>query len=219
VGDLQIVFLKLHKYTKTGFTLIEILIVVAIIGILSAIAVPNFLLAQTRAKVSRAKADLYSVALALEEYRIDETGFPPARTFCAGMMSSINDYNMSPVELTSPVDYISACPLDVFNPDCTYKYVKAGIGWANNSLTILPVWVQEGYPDNDMGYASDVPYFIENKSPVKWALWSVGPYGPLPFYESDYAHVPVPYRTWYDPTNGTISSGIITRLSTGRYSY
>jgi type II secretion system protein G len=215
MGDLPIKESFFCKKGIEGFTLIEILIVVAIIGILSAIAVPNFLLAQTRAKVTRAKADLYSLALALEQYRVEENGYPPARTFCAGMMSSIDNYNMCPLELTTPVEYISACPLDVFNPDCTYKYVKPGIGWANNSLTILPVWVQEGFPDSDLGYVSDIPYFIENKSPVGWALWSAGPHGPSPFYESDYEHIPVPYRTWYDPTNGTVSSGVITRLSTG----
>src|SRR6266545_3682317 len=56
------------KREKYGFTLIELLIVVAIIAVLAAIAVPNFLEAQTRAKVSRCKADLKTIATAFEAY-------------------------------------------------------------------------------------------------------------------------------------------------------
>lgn len=64
------------KLTKRGFTLIELLIVVAIIAILAAIAVPNFLEAQTRAKISRVKNDHRSIATALESYAVDNNQYP-----------------------------------------------------------------------------------------------------------------------------------------------
>lgn len=65
------------KNQNPGFTLIELLIVVAIIAILAAIAVPNFLEAQTRAKVSRVKADQRSIAAAMETYFVDNNRYPP----------------------------------------------------------------------------------------------------------------------------------------------
>src|SRR3712207_5517880 len=64
----------------SGFTLIELLIVVAIIAILAAIAVPNFLEAQTRAKVSRAKADMKSLVTAMEAYGVDHNRYVDAVT-------------------------------------------------------------------------------------------------------------------------------------------
>lgn len=61
---------------KKAFTLIELLIVVAIIAILAAIAVPNFLEAQTRAKVARILSDQRTYATALETYMIDNSAYP-----------------------------------------------------------------------------------------------------------------------------------------------
>lgn len=62
---------------KYGFTLIELLIVVAIIGILAAIAVPNFLNAQQRAKISKVVSELRSVKDAYTMYFMDQNGWPP----------------------------------------------------------------------------------------------------------------------------------------------
>ncbi len=55
----------------SGFTLIELLIVIAIILILIAIALPNFLAAQARSKVVRERADMRSIATAIESLRVD----------------------------------------------------------------------------------------------------------------------------------------------------
>ena len=91
---------------KKAFTLIELLIVVAIIAILAAIAVPNFLAFQTRAKVSRSMADMRGIATALEAYAVDHSDYPP------------NDgvYNVIPPQLTTPIMFISTNKLvDTFN--------------------------------------------------------------------------------------------------------
>lgn len=122
---------------RKGFTLIELLIVVAIIAILAAIAVPNFLEAQTRAKVSRVKADLRSIATGIESYRIDNNSYPDGTDSAAGIDDRIANF-LAPYGLQSgyygfrtrttaggivgrdfagvstPVAYITSVPNDVF---------------------------------------------------------------------------------------------------------
>jgi type II secretion system protein G len=205
---------RLIKLKNKGFTLIELLVVVGIIAILSAIAVPNFLEAQTRSKVSRTKSDLRSLADAIEVYHVDNRNYPPARSFCEGFMESINDYFTCPLEITTPVAYISNLPFDIFNQKHRYKYISPGFGYSNGVPTILAIWIPSDFPQGQAPTA-DIPYFDYGCSPVKWAIWSVGPKGDVGFWNAGMDHHPVPSRIWYDPTNGTISDGIIVRLSTG----
>ncbi len=93
-----------------AFTLIELLIVVAIISILAAIALPNFLQAQIRAKVSRAQSDMRTIASALEMYYVDNNAYPIS-LMGPGLRA-----------LTGPVEYISSIPIDVFSTGSRYRY-------------------------------------------------------------------------------------------------
>ena len=109
--------------SRRAFTLIELLIVVAIIAILAAIAVPNFLEAQTRSKISRVKSDMRTIATGIEAYAVDYNR-PPVGTVemipaCISQNYASFDYNAkNPIaesKLTTPVAYIASLPRDPFH--------------------------------------------------------------------------------------------------------
>lgn len=185
-----------------AFTLIELLVVVAVIAILAAIAVPNFLEAQVRAKVSRAKADMRSIVGALEAYRVDNNGYPtyhyancPDSAFefhIGGKVPAWSapdpDWNgMNPI--TTPIAYISKMPTDPFAAHRTeipaelreYLYTNWTYGAQAVTEPFHSIFLdaKEVYGD----------YRLHSRGPdLK------GPDSGLP----------------YDPTNGTVSRGDIT---------
>ncbi|NQT83107.1 prepilin-type N-terminal cleavage/methylation domain-containing protein [bacterium] len=197
-----------------GFTLLELLVAVAIIAMVAALLLPVLRVARIKARVARAHADLRSIATSIEAYRLDQGAYPIARAFCAGGGMKVDDYNECPPELLS-LGYLGAFPEDVFNRGRAYKYIAPGLGYANNVLTVLAIWVPKKFPRDD---GSDVPYFNSKDSPVKWAIWSVGPSGPKKFWESEALHYPVPQRNWYNFKNGPESEGVIVHLSTTKSS-
>lgn len=113
------------KRESKAFTLIELLIVVAIIGILAAIAVPNFLNAQVRARIARVQSDAKSTATALEQYRLDNNAYP------------VDGMNLNPrglYMLTTPVAYISTPPIDIFKPKLMVGSSDMGAGSGGNVM-------------------------------------------------------------------------------------
>jgi type II secretion system protein G len=187
-----------------GFTLIELLIVIAIILILISIALPNFLEAQVRAKVARAKGDLHSLAVALESYRIDWRILPKEKPVTGGQDYVWNHQK----RLTTPHAYLKSLPMDSFRYAVTENF-----GFGNMYLYVLHCydlyeagWRGTGNP-YDLEYLRQV--FV--MSIPGWSLYSTGP---------DYAHYspPKPFVTsatleflLYSPTNGTVSEGNIVR--------
>jgi type II secretion system protein G len=91
---------------QKAFTLIELLIVVAIIAILAAIAVPNFLEAQTRSRTAKVKSEFRTISTALEAYVIDERHYPPS--YGVGLALGAEQMEGSLKPLTTPVPYLTS---------------------------------------------------------------------------------------------------------------
>jgi prepilin-type N-terminal cleavage/methylation domain-containing protein len=112
--------------SKKAFTLIELLIVVAIIAILAAIAVPNFLEAQTRAKVSRVKNDFRTLKTGMEAYRVDNNDYI---LDSGGPEAEDRAYKM----LTTPIAYMTTIPfspfLDIPQQYGRQRYYEYWRGW------------------------------------------------------------------------------------------
>jgi type II secretion system protein G len=186
------------RASARGFTLIELLIVVAIIAILAAIAVPNFLEAQTRSKVARAQSDHRTLATAMEAYSVDHNrypwyGHPQDYALIAGKAIVF-----TPVRLTTPVAYLSGLPEDVFPGNRT--------GMAPGTRT--PYFYLHNYEVTYLGKYQDPDHvrlhyasLTGSNRAVEWTLWSYGP-------DLKDSHGIV----IYDPTNGTVSTGDLMRF-------
>ncbi len=82
----------MKKRIQTGFTLIEIMVVVVILGILGALLVPNIISKPEEARVSAAKNDLRAVGTALEFYMLDNSTYPSTEQGLEALVSEPSGY-------------------------------------------------------------------------------------------------------------------------------
>lgn len=85
--------MKIFKYNQKGFTLVELLIVVAIIAILSTLLMVNFIGIRQRARDAERKSSLRQIQSAFELYRADQNSYPTALGTCIGVPDCTNTAN------------------------------------------------------------------------------------------------------------------------------
>jgi len=107
-----------------GFTLIELMVVIAIILILALIAIPAYRNMQLRAKKSKAQSDMRTLATVLQAYYTDWTEFPTTLNSLLGNVDTAGGTNSgtSATGEQGPIKYLDVLPKDVFAPNADYNY-------------------------------------------------------------------------------------------------
>ena len=139
--------LEFRKNRQQGFTLIEIMVVVIIIGILAAIVAPNVIGRVDDAQITKANAEIGNIGNALKFYRLDNFAYPTTEQGLEALVTKPNDPN---VKNWKPGGYLDRLPRDPWgNP---YLYLNPG----NNSEIDIYTLGRDGRPggeglDADLG--------------------------------------------------------------------
>ena len=192
--------------------MIELLIVVAIIGILAAIAVPNFLNAQIRAKMARASADMRALGTAVEMYQLDNNAYP-----CDGQEPTcLWAWATQSWRLTTPISYIASLPFDPWADDTP---------WEDQAVKHYWYTTREGY--GGVRSAGRQPAVAGRRNvrlydpPRQGYRFGFITPGPDKCWEWDRPYFP-DFTRWYagdvlyyDNTNGVISNGDLYMFGPG----
>jgi len=199
-----------------AFTLIELLIVVAIIAILAAIAVPNFLEAQVRAKTARVKSDMRTVDTAMKAYFVEYNEVPydgndsptwryagmtfgqenPGKTpeirFMGGGLEQYYCFSYF-VPLTTPVAYLTSVPKDGFTKYMPYGYNTRArlngtpfVGY-NIIFSAGPDRIGgDWYPGLDPQQPMGIPYDPSNGTKSQGDIWRALVIKDLNWFKAEY---------------------------------
>lgn len=195
---------------RQGFTLLEVLVVLVIIGLLAVALAPSFSSAIERARVTRVKLELHQIEIALTLYH-DEVGrYPPVRVSCN--TDERDHWCQLPVELVEDgylpagANGVSSAMLDPFNRGRTYKYAAIGPYMLNGDLQeeYFPMFIPDDFP---VCQSQNGAYLDDAQAPLDWVVWSLGPRQKRS--KALHARAPAAGFTWYRRAG---DNGVIARI-------
>jgi len=207
--------MRVRPQPGTAFTLVELLTVVAILGLLVTILMPGLTRARLLARITKAKGELANISTALSIYHQANRAYPPARTYCEyGDTLKAPDWAELPPELAGqgylptppPGTTMTVDAEDPFNPERTYKYLACGRGYHNGAGTWIGIWVADDFPRGDPEKGKE--YWSPDDSPVRYVLWSVGTFGDIGYWASLARHHPFNTDQWFP---GKDDKGLVVR--------
>lgn len=110
----------MHTRNKQrGFTLIEIMVVVVILGVLAALVVPQIMSRPDQAKATAAQSDIHAIAMALDIYRLDNHQYPSSQQ---GLQALVSKPSGSPAARNwNPDGYLKRLPVDPWGNGYQYR--------------------------------------------------------------------------------------------------
>lgn len=160
----------MKRSTQHGFTLIELLVVITIIGILAAIALPNYIKAKDKAKEAEVKANCHTIQIALERYATDHSGMYPnyilggdtrgwdERSGCRALTAPPNENTRPPRDPLIHFAYVNSYPHNPFID--AGEGITSVIAWTGASLDLGDGDIRFGWTGEIMGNCLDDPRFL-----------------------------------------------------------
>jgi prepilin-type N-terminal cleavage/methylation domain-containing protein len=185
----------MKRNEQRGFTLIELLVVITIIGILAAIALPNYIKAKDKAKEAEVKSNCHTIQIALERYATDHSGAYPnyilggdkrgwdERSGCRALTFNKND-NSPDAEQDRPsrdplihFAYVTSYPDNAFiDPG---EGITSVVPWTGASYRLGDGDIRFGWTGEIMGNTLDDPRFLwtkageANHSRLRWTMFPI----------------------------------------------
>ena len=139
-----------HRTSQHGFTLIEIMVVVVIIGILGAIVVPQFMSRPDQAKATAARIDIQAISTALEMYRLDNFHYPSTQQ---GLDALVKRPSGTPAARAwNPQGYLKSLPVDPWG--APYQYLNPGVRSVDGNFDLYSLG-SDGMAGGE-GHAADI---------------------------------------------------------------